>query len=1000
MVRNWGRLLFISTLVWVALTGSQSPRIRRALLCELPHSGVGSLQSVENQDLPVWQPGGIRLDRVEAFSRSVATDTPPVQHAEVVQTSTGSDLIFTHVASGVSEAGNIRIETALVFVNTSNRPSDLTVSFFKEDGSPMEVEIGEVRASQFSFPLHRGWTERLKTSGEGPIQVGWARVHMTQPVSGTATFTVSDLAGKIGSEVGISSSDPMSAQALFVEYGPSAKTGMAIVNPDLQGGANVELILRDLAGVEIQRVTLILEAGGKRSKFISEYLSGLDPTGFLGVLEIRSTNPVAVLTLLQRGRHMTSLPAVREYTSEEIPAQLSFYRVGVGQLGKANVSTSFYVINNSDNAAQVALALFGLDGEALQVEVAGETDDLFNFSVPARGAVKLTASGDSEIKLGWGSLTSDQAVGAAATITQYAAATGAKSAGGLAFQSEVGVEAVIPHNRFSVFADTMDSRGTAIALSNFLGEESQEVWLELRSKTNLFLRRASVVLGPHQHVAKFITELFPDDFQEPFEGRIEVSGKQVVGGTLRLAGSLMTSFPTMLPLHGFKPMAVTTLFSTLGGTAPAASFGLYHYAGDMTLETIDIRSDQIGFDKSAFESEGSWVLSGDTGTSQSSTISAIGSLESLEPDGSVRVRLDTIMDDRLSPLGTISLSGTPEGGLRALIELDNRLPRTYAYSDFFLEIRLPCGVLVLPEEGSTALVRTALTSVSTSRRVDRRFAEENSQEIYLRDFPDQAPRLILATPFSGRSQGPMFIVGENLGSPEGLEVLFTRSSSWKQEWTEAEVLKREGDILLVKIPDGAQSGPIMLRQDGARSNEYLFRMVFGPIQEFDLATMSEQLLNFSAGISQFQGELMFLNWQMVLDGVSLELTKAAVGEVVMTGSLTRSYGPTPIEFAVESVEAEVLTVFDPYSEFRFRFYEISSEAGSGRVVVENVPEEEPLTPQLLDQHFSLKLESVVPLLQKSGGAAAGVTVTTIATSVRASVGEHSKYKNYGHFQFN
>lgn len=145
---------------------------------------------------------------------------------------------------------------------------------------------------------------------------------------------------------------------------------------------------------------------------------------------------------------------------------------------------------------------------------------------------------------------------------------------------------------------------------------------------------------------------------------------------------------------------------------------------------------------------------------------------------------------------------------------------------------------------------------------------------------------------------------------------------------------------------------------------------------------------------------MFLNWQMVLDGVSLELTKAAVGEVVMTGSLTRSYGPTPIEFAVESVEAEVLTVFDPYSEFRFRFYEISSEAGSGRVVVENVPEEEPLTPQLLDQHFSLKLESVVPLLQKSGGAAAGVTVTTIATSVRASVGEHSKYKNYGHFQFN
>ena len=257
------------------------------------------------------------------------------------------------------------------------------------------------------------------------------------------------------------------------------------------------------------------------------------------------------------------------------------------------LQTAFIFINNSTAMANVVLELFQEDGSPLVVTIGGEQNSSFNLTVPALGALRVTTSETQAIKIGWAKITTDQALGAVATLAQFEAVAlagrGTSFVGAEVFASEVGVEAVIPLDDFNVFADSIGDRGTGLALSNTNASSEQEFRLDLYNGNNQFQANATVTVPPQGHTAKFLTELFPDTEEiGEFQGRVRVRGNDVVAGTLRVAGNLLTSLPTMFPLHGFLPQAEVEFHSLLGGSDPSLTFKLQQFGDDMSLASMEV----------------------------------------------------------------------------------------------------------------------------------------------------------------------------------------------------------------------------------------------------------------------------------------------------------------------------------------------------------------------------------------------------------------------------
>ena len=570
------------------------------------------------------------------------------------------------------------------------------------------------------------------------------------------------------------------------------------------------------------------------------------------------------------------------------------------------------------------------------------------------------------------------------------------------FVSEVGVEAVIPLDDFNVFADSIGDRGTGLALSNTNASSEQEFRLDLYNDNNQFQANATVTVPPQGHTAKFLTELFPDTAGiEEFEGRVRVRGNDVVAGTLRVAGNLLTSLPTMFPLHGFQPEAEVEFHSLLGEADPSVTFKLQQFGDDMSLDSLEVSMPQVGFETDFFKHVGAVVISADTGTTESSTTSALGYLDEVDGDGAAHIRLARLTDSGPTPLGDMTLSGTPAGGFKAKLELSNAQANTFGFDDFFLQIFFPYSVLILPPQGTSFEATTEFTSVSTSRRRDTRLASSSRQQIDLPVFPAGSLLLEAGSPFRGRTQGPFGIRALNADPQSEMGVLFTGlddnpvpvQNLLSYVIPSEGLSEPEGDLFVAVVPDGIKTGPVVLEQNGQQSNGYLYHVAFGPRDTLSLESLSGgTTVNFSAGLAQEAGEFMFLNWRIELDQVALSLAGLSEGQVVGMGTWFRGFSQD-FEITVESIgEGEV--VLTDSDDLRFR---ISAQNGGG-VLIENMTQEEPATPQIVTRSFRLDWSTSVPLLVLPA-AGQEILVKTVKRSVVTGVGPSTRFVTYSNASF-
>lgn len=954
----------------------------------------------------VWSPGGIRLSEEQAAARLAAPRTYPLAESQVESENLGTLLIFPQVMDGRSSAANLRADTSIVLINTSNREAEVEVRFFKEDGSPMEVRIDDVQASQFEHLLRFGETLRIQTDAVDPLQVGWAKVWTSQPIGGTAVLSISDLTGRVSAEVGVNEAVAERDFAILADFeGPGGNdTGVAFANANPTESNRVELILMDLEGSEVERDEITLEPSGKRARFVSELFREATAGGFEGVLLIRSEHPVGVMSLRQRRLHLTSLPAVFRYAPGATIPELFFYRVGVGMFEPLRLETSFVIVNNSEVEATFTLDLFQPDGQPLEVTVGGERNSTFARVVPSFGALRLTAEEEGSGKVGWGRLRTDQDVGGVAILTQFdelANRQKTAAAVGDLFRSEVGFEATIPLDEFILFADSIGSRGTGVAVSNPSESNEATYRVNLFDVRNVWKASTDIVLPPLGHEALFFSELFSEvEGIAEFEGRAEVSGTDGVGGSLRLAGSLLTSMPTLFELHGFEPTPEVAFHSLLGDSAPSLTLNLQQFDNDMSLDRVHISIPEVGFDPTFFRDlePGSVALFADSGDTESSTITAIGFVDAVAEDGTTEIRVDRIVEDGFRTLALLTLKGKTEGNLEADLVMSNRRPNTFNFDSLFLQFFVPSTVFQLPSPGTTFTVETELTSVSTSRRREEPLVNKAVQQIQLLS-ESASPKILAATPFRGRSQGPFWIEYANL-SPTGLtqpvsnhfEVLFTGVDGTE---VPAEIAADEDNRLVVVVPDGIMTGPVVLRQGESESNSYKYHVAFAPQTDFQFDSLTANApANFTTRLSQQAGEFMFLNWEIEIDNAMLNLEGLEAGQEVARGNLKEGYSDRDFSLTVESISEDELILTDSEG-LRFRL----SKLETGGVLIENLPEEEPVIPQILTQSFEFEWSTTTPLLKLGAEAETKVIVDATLTSVRTAASSGSKFVTYGNWDF-
>jgi len=214
-----------------------------------------------------------------------------------------SDKVFFFPQIG-NGTGNTLVLLSSIVLLDSGADTVATVEFFSQDGQPMSLSLqgqGDSRAI-WVFNLARGASLELKTTGDGNLQVGYARISGGVGLSGTAVFEEKDaITGITLTEAGVPAAEPLTGFTVFVDTVGSRNTGLALINPVASGGAaHLTLRLYSKSFVLLRTVSVDLAEGEHLAQFVTELFPDYGQASEMqGVLTVASDRGVVAATIRQ-----------------------------------------------------------------------------------------------------------------------------------------------------------------------------------------------------------------------------------------------------------------------------------------------------------------------------------------------------------------------------------------------------------------------------------------------------------------------------------------------------------------------------------------------------------------------------------------------------------------------------------------------------------------------------------------------------------------------------
>ncbi len=286
-----------------------------------------------------------------------------------------------------------------------------------------------------------------------------------------------------------------------------------------------------------------------------EEMAGLLPAGW------QFGDPIE----LEADPHQHAAPAGVEVVEDETTGvTLTFAHLGDGHFAGQDepLQTTYFVVNNTRQQTSGTIEFFQDNGTPLELEIDGVTASSFPFQLNRGNMQRFVTLGGGDLKSGWARIRSQQPIVVNSTF-------GAIREDGTVI-SDVGVGESELGTEFTIFADTIGSNDTGVALTNPHDDDAVDIQMTLRDPTGVLVAQEMLHLEPRGHTALFVHQFFPDvpGIRE-FEGTVvftsmagaaagegavmsrqpagEASPITFAGLTLRISGPVFTSVPMVPP---------------------------------------------------------------------------------------------------------------------------------------------------------------------------------------------------------------------------------------------------------------------------------------------------------------------------------------------------------------------------------------------------------------------------------------------------------------------
>ncbi len=214
-----------------------------------------------------------------------------------------------HNFAQVGDGGGIR--SVFLVLNQNAEEATVTLEFFKDDGTPLTLTIGETTAASFEFTAPAGGTLRLLTSGaSAAAQAGWARLTATRGVAAQLLFEIV-AGGKLVTQAAVETTGPLRAFDLFMRVTAGTNSGIALANITDVSAVNVRLTLRNNKGEKVAEKIVEVARQGHLAQFLSELFPEVGDIE--GSLHGVASGPVTVVALQQTGLVLGTLPFISSF---------------------------------------------------------------------------------------------------------------------------------------------------------------------------------------------------------------------------------------------------------------------------------------------------------------------------------------------------------------------------------------------------------------------------------------------------------------------------------------------------------------------------------------------------------------------------------------------------------------------------------------------------------------------------------------------------------------
>ncbi len=495
--------------------------------------------------------------------------------------------VFAQAADGV--AGNIGFNMGFNVANLGANPMGFTLDFLDDNGQNMELPVQGLAGSEtgpagaqltgsVTMRLDSGHSVTLETTGVEELKSGYAVLITGEGIGANAVFTRRDVAtGTILLEAGVPATMTLQQATVFANSLGNLETGLAVVDGNVGGDApagegldQIPVRLYDESFNLVDETILEMSGGQHLARFVTQFFPDSEQAAEMrGVVTVESDVPLALVTLRQNDapgvEYPGEVPTLAAFPVMEGRADMEaagaaeevvfyFAQVGAGVAGDIGIEMSLNLANRGMAQAAVLVEFFDDDGNPMELTLGNlGTDSSFQFNLAAGESKVLATGAAGDLKVGYARVTTVAAVAGTAVFSRTHVPTGT-----LVYES--GVPVSTPSEGLGVFVDTSGNRDTGVALVN-TAEAAMAgdgpLTLRLYNQLAVLQGEVELELGPGEHVARFVTQLFAEvEGVDEMQGLMTIEGAPLAAVTLRQNDDPAAAFPEDVPTLTAYPVLV------------------------------------------------------------------------------------------------------------------------------------------------------------------------------------------------------------------------------------------------------------------------------------------------------------------------------------------------------------------------------------------------------------------------------------------------------------